>query len=422
MPQTLANRKALPLAGRDRATLLAEMEERHKGDTPVYHRRSFTPAYYAGEEVLRASEAAFALYFNENHVYSGGAYPSVKQYEGDLISFLLDLMHAPSGAGGLVTIGGSESNVIAVKSARDWARAHKPGISAPEMIVPQTAHPSLLKAAQLLGVRLVRMERSVDWRADVAAMGRAVNGNTIFMLASAPPFPYATMDPVAEIAALARECGAWMHVDCCLGGLFMPFARELDPTIPLFDFRVPGVSSISADLHKYGYAVKGVSCLLLREEGLAAHARFVSEDELTGTYITPGVAGTRPAGAIASAWAVMSLLGREGYARAVGRLLAIKREMLAVVAGHKGLEVIGRPEGGHFFVASRKLDAYGVAAGLEHLGWRTMLGGAPRSIGLMVNGMHEGVAEDFSRDLGQALRLVAEGKIDGSAMSAVYGR
>lgn len=422
MCATLSNRKTLPLHGRDPGELIEEMRELHQGDSPVYHRKSLTPAYYVSEEVLETSNAAFSLYFNENHIYSGRAYPSVVRYEADIASFLLDLMHAPDGAGGILTIGGSESSIMAVKAARDWARANRPGIAAPEMIVPQSIHPSFVKAAGHLGVKLVRIESSVDFRADVAAMRRAVNASTILLVASAPPFPYACMDPVGEIAELAQDCGAWMHVDCCLGGLFLPFAREIDPRVPLFDFRVPGVMSISADLHKYGYAVKGVSCLMFREERLIEHARFEWENGITGTYATPAIAGTRAAGAIASAWAVMSLLGREGYARAVAKLLAIKEELIAEITRHDGLAVLGRPEGGLFYVTSRMHDPYAIAAGLKARGWKVMIADQPRSIGLMPNGLHAGVAAELSRDLAEVLEAVAAGRIDGSGMTAVYGR
>lgn len=422
MPATLSNRKAMPLKGRDPGELMEEMRELHQADSPVYHRKSLTPAYYVSEEVLETSNAAFSLYFNENHIYSGRAYPSMLRYEADIISFLLDLMHAPDGAGGIVTIGGSESNITAVKAARDWARAHRPHITAPELVVPRTIHPSFVKAAELLGLRIVRMDESVDWRADVAAMRRAITPATIMLVASAPPFPYACMDPVAEIAALAEGCGAWMHVDCCLGGLYLPFAREIDPAIPLFDFRVPGVMSISADLHKYGYAVKGVSCLMFRDAALVEHARFEWENGITGTYATPAIAGTRAAGAIASAWAVMSLLGREGYGKAVARLMAIKAELMAELTRHEGLEIIGRPEGGLFYATSRRHDPYAIAAGLKQRGWKVMIADAPRSIGLMPNGLHGAVADELSGDLAEVLELVAAGRIDGSGLSAVYGR
>lgn len=422
MAEELSNRKAMPRQGRDPAELAAEMQALHAADAPVHHRRQFTPAYFAGEEVLATSKAAFALYFNENHIYSGAAYPSVKRFEADIVGFLHDLMHAPDGAGGFVTIGGSESNIMAVKTARDRARRERPEVTAPEMVVPRTAHPSFTKAAQLLGVRIVRVEASVDYRADVEAMRGAVTPSTILMVGSAPPFAYGVIDPIAEIAAIAEAAGAWMHVDCCLGGLFVPFARELDPTIPLFDFRVPGVTSMSADLHKYGYSVKGVSTLLLREHALEEHARFVSGDRLEGLYITPAIAGTRPAGAIASAWAVMNLLGRQGYLDLVGRLLAVKRELIERIRRHPELEIVGNPQGGIFYVASPVLDMYAVAAALKSLGWKVILGGEPRSIGLMPNLLHEGMADEFAEALERALGMVRAGAIDGAGMQPVYGR
>ncbi|MFP6745922.1 MAG: aminotransferase class V-fold PLP-dependent enzyme, partial [Alphaproteobacteria bacterium] len=363
---------------------------------------------------------AFNLHMGDNVIYGAAVYPSLPAYEADVVAMGLELLDAPDGAGGTVTTGGTESICVAVKTARDWARDHKPGVVAPEIVVPRTAHVAFSKAAQLFGLKLVRMAGSVDYRADVAAMAAAINDNTLMIVGSAPPYPYANVDPIQDIAALAVEHGLWMHVDACVGGFVLPFARDLGYPVPDFDFAVPGVTSMSADLHKYGYALRGSSLLLLRDRALEEYQRFESGDWPAGTYATMGLAGSRNGGPVASAWAVMRYLGFNGYRERVAKILETKRYLIAGIQSISGLTVLGEPEGGHFAFMSTDQDTAAIAHAMTDRGWMLARGEDPAAIILLLNFRHGEVADDFLADLRGAVDDVASGRVEGPAEGAVY--
>ena len=286
-------------------------------DAPWRGPRTFKPAYFAGDDVVEVANRAYQMYITDNALHGKAVFPSIVRYQTEVIDMVLDLLHAPYGAGGAVTTGGTESNFMAVKTARDWAREHLPAATSPTLIVPRSTHPSFDKAGHMLGVRIHRVADSTNFLADVAAMAAAVDEHTIMLVASAPPYPYGQTDPVAQIAEIAKRHALWLHVDSCLGGFILPFAREFDASIPDFDFAVPGVTSVSVDIHKYGYAAKGISALLLREAELDRYQRSVHNDWPGGMYSTANVAGSHSGGAVASAWAVMNYLGRSGYREVV---------------------------------------------------------------------------------------------------------
>jgi glutamate/tyrosine decarboxylase-like PLP-dependent enzyme len=396
------------------------MESLRCDDAPWHSGRSFKPAYFAGDDVLDVAHEAFGMYIDENALYSRTSYPSLHRYEVEVVDMLLDLLHAPDRAGGSTTSGGTETNVMAVKTARDWAREHKPVATAPEMIVPRTAHPSFDKAAHLLGVRVVRMAESPNFGADVEAMASAVNENSVMLVASAPPYPYGECDPVARIAALARQHNLWMHVDACLGGMILPFARDIDASVPEFDFAIPGVTSISVDLHKYGYAAKGVSALLLRDAALERFQRTTFEDWPAGVYSTPNISGSRSGGAIASAWAVMRYLGRDGYREVVGRLMQVRQALVDGIESIEGLSVYAKPHSFQFAFGSDAFDIFAVAEGLGQQGWLVGRALEPPSIMLMFNLSHEPVVATFLSELREVVDEVKATKVTAGTEPAIY--
>jgi glutamate/tyrosine decarboxylase-like PLP-dependent enzyme len=415
--------KVSPISqGRSWESIRADMLSAHETDKRVHHERSFRVAYYVGDVVLKVGKEAFAMYYEENALYGGTQYLSVKRYEDEIIEFLLHLMQAPDGATGKLTIGGTESNMMAVKMARDWAADTRPVAGTPELILPRTAHPSFFKAAQMLGLKPIRMARSVDFQADVEAMTEAVTDNTVAIIASAPPYAYGVTDPVKAIAEIAESNNLWLHVDCCMGGLFLPFARQVDSTIPAFDFSISGIRSLSADLHKYGYAPKGISSLMLRDADLAQYRDFVASDPVGGYYATPNIAGTRPAGTIAAAWAVVNYLGYEGYLESVRELLRIKGRILAGISEISDLEVCGTPHAVHFNVFSPTLDIMAISTGLEERGWATSLGGEPNSIWMMLNYSHRDIVDEFLSGLCEVVDLVKRGEIVTDGRGAVYAK
>ena len=414
------SKTAFPSDRCSREELQRRMESLRSDDAPWHSGRSFKPAYFAGDDVLDVAHEAFGMYIDENALYSRTSYPSLHRYDVEVVDMLLDLLHAPDGAGGSTTSGGTETNIMAVKTARDWAREHKPAATAPEMIVPRTAHPSFDKAAHLLGVHVVRVAKSPDFVADLEAMARAINENTIMLVASAPPYPYGECDPVAPVSELAHEHGLWMHVDACLGGMVLPFAREIDPSVPAFDFAIPGVTSISVDLHKYGYATKGVSALLLRDAAQERFQRTTFEDWPAGVYSTPNISGSRSGGAIASAWAVMRYLGRDGYREVVGRLMRVRQELIDGIESIEGLSVYAKPHTFQFAFGSDSFDIFAVAEGLGQRGWQVGRALEPPSIMLMLNLSHEATVGAFLDELREVVDEVKAAKITASAEPAIY--
>lgn len=398
----------------------SEMKEARRSDMPWRDARNFKPAYFAGEDLLAVANGALNMYLAENAIFSRTAYPSLGQYELDVVDMMLSLLNAPEGAGGNVSSGGTESIIMCVKSAREWARECRPVAGTPEIIVPHTAHPAFDKAGHMLGVKIVRMAESPEWRADVEAMAGAVGSDTIMIVGSAPPYPYGETDPIGDIAAVAREHGLWMHVDGCIGGCILPFMRRLGEAMPEFDFAVPGVMSMSVDLHKFGYANKGVSLVLLRDAGLERFQRTAFGDWPAGVYSTANITGSRSGGPLASAWAVMNYLGEEGYLRIFADQRDIKQRLIKGIEDIDGLDVIARPHALHFFFASQDVDIFAVETGMTAMGWSTTRAEQPNSIMLWVNMSHRDVVEEYLRDLQSVVADVRAGRLKAGEGSVVY--
>lgn len=407
-------------AGLSRADLLAELEALRRNDRCWNEPRNLRASYDAGDDVVAVANAAYAAHIGDNAIYSASSYPSLRRYEEGVVAMVCEMLNAPEGAVGSVTTGGTESIFMAVKTARDWARAAKPEASAPELVLPRTAHPAFNKAAELLGLNVRRMEKSVDYRADLDSMGRAIGPNTIMIIGSAPPYPYGIVDPIERLGALAERHRLWLHVDACVGGFVLPFVRELGHAVPPFDFEVPGVASMSVDLHKYGYSGRGASVLVIRDEARAAYQGFNFDAWPSGIYRTTNVAGSRNGGAVASAYAVMRYLGRAGYRNGVARMLETKRRIAEGLEAIGGLHVLGRPEGTHFSVVADDLDIYAIGDGLNERGWLFSRGVDPKALQLLLNPRHGAVVEAFLAELREVVGLVRAGKIESRGVGPVY--
>ena len=409
-----------PRQGRAWDDVREEMLRSRGEDLPWVAGRSFKPAYYAGDEVVEIANKAYQLYITDNALYSHSAFPSLHRYEVDVIGMVLELLNAPPGAGGSLTTGGTESNFMAVKAARDWAKDKLPRAVLPNIVVPRTAHPSFDKAAQMLGVSVIRVADSPDFKADVSAMSQAINENTVMIVASAPPYPYGETDPVESIAKAALEHNLWMHVDGCLGGFILPFAREVDDTIPPFDFAVDGVTSMSSDIHKYGYAAKGISALLLRDAELEHYQRSTFDDWPSGLYSTANVSGSRSGGALASAWAVMNHLGWQGYMNTVSTHINIRERFIQGISAINGLYVLAKPHAYNFAFAATELDIFAVADGMIDRGWTLGRANEPASIQLMINLAHESSVDEFLAELEEVSEAVRRGEIVARDVEAIY--
>ncbi len=410
--------RGFPQAGRPWDSLKAEMLSAREGDKPWCHERSFTAAYFAGEDVLRCADEAYDAYRAENGLFAASAYPSLAARQRELIAGVLDLLHAPEGAGGSATAGGTESILMAMKAARDWAQAHRPVAGPPEVVVPQTAHAAFDKGAAWLGMRVVRMERSEDWRADVAGMAAAVSENTVMIAGSAPPYPYGETDPIDEIAQIAREHDLWMHSDGCIGGMILPFMKALGDAIPPFDFAVTGVTSMSVDMHKFGYANKGISLCLLRDAGLDRYHRTSCDGWPAGLYSTPTITGTRSGGGVASAWAVMTHLGEEGFLRIHAAQKRIRDRLVDGIGAIEGLVVLGRPHALHVSFYADGFDIYAVEEGMAARGWRSVRMRAPEAILLWLNMKHAQSIEAYLADLAEVAAAVRAGGLTAAGRGA----
>ena len=327
--ETPPSRATLPLKGQPWDELAAQLESAKSSDYEWRRGRLPLYVYWVDEELHRISKDAYAAYFIENGL-GRRAFPSVAKLEQDVLGMALDLLQAPPHADGSFTSGGTESIFQAVKTCHDRARAEgriADGVRG-RLVLPRSAHPAFSKAAHYLDLEATRVPQGDDFRADVAGMERAIDARTIMIVGSAPCYPHGVFDPIAALAAIAEKHGLWLHIDACVGGMLAPFMRGLGEPIPPFDFAVPGVTSISVDLHKYGFAAKGASLLLLRDGVLKPYQRFEFEDWPRGAYMTETFLGTRPAGPVASAWAVMNYLGHDGY-RAIARTIIETKARLA---------------------------------------------------------------------------------------------
>lgn len=383
--------------------------------------KTWSLVYYGGEEITAVLEKATLLYLHGNAL-NPMAFPSLLKFENEVAAMAAGLLGGGAAAAGNMTSGGTESILMAVKTARDLARSQRPEITAPEMVLPASAHPAFAKAAHYLGVKEVRIPLGADYRADVDAARAAVNGNTVLVVGSAPAYPHGVIDPIPELAGLAAEREIPCHVDACLGGFLLPFMEKLGYPVPPFDFRVPGVTSISADLHKYGFAAKGASVILYRDREIRRHQYFALSDWPGGLFGSPTMTGTRPGGAIAAAWAIMNYLGEEGYLRLAGLIMDTARALMDGIAAIPGLYLLGRPDMSVFAFSSDSIDILMLGEAMEARGWTMDAQQKPASLHLMVTPAHASIVEPFLTDLRECAAEIA-GRSEGAStgMAAMYG-
>jgi glutamate/tyrosine decarboxylase-like PLP-dependent enzyme len=408
---------ALPQAGVPWAELEPQLEAAKANDVAWRSGRAPAFIHFAGDDVLDVAKRAYQMYFSENGL-GLRAFGSLAKFESEVVAMGLSLLHGGPDARGAMTTGGTESIFLAVKAARDRAAARKQGSGKPKIVLPFSAHPAFDKAAHFLGLATVRTPLAADFRADPAAIAAAIDADTVMVVASAPAYPHGVMDPIAAVAAAAAERGVWMHVDACVGGYIAPFARQLGAPIEAFDFGVPGVVSISADLHKYGYAAKGASTLFFADAASFSGMSYFFDNWPRGQYGTNTLVGTRAGGAIAAAWAVMNYLGEEGYRRVTRRVLDT-RAAYAEGAEALGFQVFGRPELSILAFGSPDLDIAAIGNAMTRRGWLTGHVKNPAGLHLMLNLTHEPVVGEYLADLAASQQDAARGS-SGEALKAVY--
>src|SRR3954464_3782024 len=309
----------LPDAGTSASDLLGGTDRRRALEPDVHGARLFGLVYPTGRHDLEDLLSEVNRRYLFGNALNPFKFPEIARFEGEVVAITGGLVHLAPGGGGSTTSGGTESILMSMLVNRERAVAR--GVTRPQIVAPASAHPAYDKAAHYFGMEIVRTPLDAGYRADVGAMRDAIGPDTAVVVASAFNYPYGVMDPVADIAALAAEHGIGCHVDACIGGFVLPFMEALGRDVPPWDFRVEGVTEMSADVHKYGFAPKGASVVLHRDADWFGHHFFVFSEWGSGLYGSPGVAGAKPAAPIATAWTVLHALGQEGYVEIMRGLL-----------------------------------------------------------------------------------------------------
>jgi len=400
----------LPEKGKSWDDVKENMIARGGGDAKWRDGKTAVYVFNAGPEITKVQHEAYTLYMSENGL-GPIAFPSLAQMEREVISMALSILHGPDGATGAMTSGGTDSITMALKTARDYTRASKGFSGAANIVLPQSAHPAFDKAAHLMDIEVRRIPLKTDgtYQADPETMGRACDSQTVMMVGSAPNFPHGIIDPIEALGKIATAKNVWLHTDACVGGYFAPFARMNGVTVPPFDFEVPAVQSISADLHKYGYAAKGASTVLFRSEELFEHMPFDTKNWSGAPMKTPTLAGTRPGGAIAAAWAVMNVLGIDGYRQKQG-MVCKTRERAEIGLEALGFEILGKPVLGLIAFRHREHDNFAIYGEMYRKGWFTSITTQPPSLHLMLSPKHWEVIDDYLADLSDSVAAVIAGK------------
>jgi glutamate/tyrosine decarboxylase-like PLP-dependent enzyme len=393
----------IPAHGSPRPDVLAALEQMREGDLEWRSGRTFAYVYDAGPDVERVAKEAYTAFLSENAL-DPTVLPSVLRLENEVVGMVAHHLGGDASTVGNFTSGDTESIILALKAARDHAREVR-GIDRPQMVLPITAHAAFHKAAHYLGIEVV--EGAVDpttFRADPDAMRAAIGPRTALVVASASSYAHGVVDPVREIAAIASERGVLCHVDGCIGGFMLQYFRRLGDAVPDFDLGVPGVTSISMDLHKYAFCPKGASVILYRSKELRRHQIFSSAQWTGYAMVNATVQSSKTAGPIAAAWAVMRHLGDDGYMAAAKGLLEARRSLCDGIARVPGLSVMSRPEMCLIAFRSDELDVFELGDALRARGWyvQPQLGFGPSkaNLHLSVNPSNVRWIKAFLDDLG----------------------
>jgi len=418
--------RALPEHGRPRADVLAELAAMATEEDSFWETGKCSGTMYCGDhDHYGFMTEAFGRFAHVNALQRDMC-PSATKFEGEIIAMVLDVLGADAvtdgSPAGIVTTGGTGSILHAMLAYREWAKAER-GARAPNVIKPETAHPAFDKAGHLFGIEVRRAPVDpVSTQVDVDWVARHVDDNTIALIGSACNYGYGTIDPIAELSDLALRHGIGLHVDGCLGGLILPFGRRLGYDIPVFDYQLPGVTSISADTHKYGYAFKGSSVVTFRSKELRNATYFYLTDWTGGKYCSPGIEGSRSGGLLASTWASMVQLGWDGYLAYAQQIFEASTQLQDAVRSHPELRILGQPTF-LFSFTSDEFDVYHVNDFMRPLGWRFNGQQYPNALHMAVTRPQTkpGVAEAFAADLAEAVGYAKSRSGEPARSGAIYG-
>ncbi|MBM4265558.1 MAG: aspartate aminotransferase family protein [Deltaproteobacteria bacterium] len=418
--------RRMPETGRSREEILRELRDIATEEDRFWQTGRCSGTMYCGDmEHYGFLKEAFGMFGHVNALQRDMC-PSMTRFEGEIIAMTLDMLHADAaGPGdspcGSVTSGGTESILSAILAYRE--EAHARGIDRAEIILPETAHVAFEKGAHLFGLRVVKAPIDpVSTQVDVGFVRSHVTPKTIALIGSASNYGYGTIDPIDELSKIALEHGIGLHVDGCLGGFILPWGEALGYDIPVFDFRHPGVTTISADTHKYGYGPKGSSVLAFRSRDLRKRLYFMQQEWSGGKYLSPGIAGSRSGGLLAATWASMVSLGREGYLRYAKRIFETSYAMQDAVRKYSELRILGKPTFCFSFL-SDAFDIYHVNDFMRERGWRFNGQQHPNALHMCVTRPQTqgGVVEAFTTDLAAAVGYAKKPAQEKPITGAVYG-
>ncbi len=400
---------SFPLNGTSKDALLNSMQQLIKHDANYKDGKIWSLVYYSGDELSDFLQKAYCERWNESSA-NEDLFPAIVELEKEVISIASHLLNGNENTCGNITSGGTESILLAIKTARDYARITKPHITHPEIILPATAHPAFFKAAKYFDIKPITVVVDSDFRADILAIKNNITSNTILVMGSAPNYPQGVVDPIAEIAQLALEYNLWCHVDACVGGFLLPFVKKAGFPVPDFDFCVEGVTSISADIHKYGYAARGASLVLYKNKALYQYQAYSADDWYGKKYISNTLLGARPAGPIVAAWSILQCLGEEGYLKLANEVMHTASKIKNAIASIPELKILGNPSACVLGIASDELDIYMLGDELDVLGWNLERQQLPPSLHLVITPAHTQASEKLISDLHIAVQKLRKGK------------
>ncbi len=418
--------RTLPERGTSRGELLETLRSMAAEEDRSWESGTCSGTMYCGDHDHYAFlTEVFGLFAHVN-VLQRDMCPSATRFEAEIIAMTLDLLHGEAVSGGepagLVTSGGTGSIAHALLAYRDHAATTR-GVRRPNIIKPETAHPAFDKAGHLFGIDVKVAPVDPETTAvDTDWVAGAIDADTVALVGSACNYGYGTVDPIDQLSDLALARGVGLHVDGCLGGWILPFGQELGWDVPVFDFRLPGVTSISADTHKYGYALKGTSVVVFRDKGLRNAQYFFNTGWSGGKYCSPGMDGSRSGGLLAATWASMVQLGRQGYREYARRIFDTSAAMQAAVRSHPELRILGRPTF-LFSFTSDAFDVYHVNDRLRELGWRFNGQQYPNALHMAVTRpqTQPQVVERFTADLDDAVAYARAHADQTPRSGAIYG-
>lgn len=404
----------LPETGMSQAAISDALDAFAKDDIDWRDGRSPLYVFGTDPQAYEVGRDAFFRFYSENALGANRAFPSIKAMQDDVLKKCAALLNAPTPEGGVFTSGGTESIFLATRAARDEGRARKGiGKGGGNIVVPSTAHPAFRKAAESLDIEERRIAVDASGRADAARMQDAIDDDTVMLAGSAPCFPYGVIDPIAELGELAQRLDVWLHVDACVGGYLAPFVRDIGYPVPPFDMGVAGVASLSADLHKYGYCPKPASTLFFSTPERAERASFEFADWACGSFRTATLVGTRPAGAVAGAWAVLHYLGMQGYRAIASRVMAMRDQYITDIESIPGFRVFSNPELSIIAFTNQHADVFQIAALMQDRGWLPGLTQEPPALHIMLSLLHEESRNQYIKDLRQSTAKVEKNQAAG---------